>query len=130
VIASGLALLLLSVFASQLLAFWQSWHHYTQAGRQRQWTVTSFEYLDRDIRGAQRVVLTTTEIRIIHPKEVYTYRVSSENSFYRTPGNHHHFSLAIVESVRWWWEEELLWVELIYPEERYKTCYYITPDKR
>ena len=130
VIASGLALLLLSVIASQLLVFWQSWHQLTQDGRQRQWTVTAFEYLEKDIRQAQQIILTSNEIRLTLPEGNYVYRVNNENSFYRgqTSPSTYYFSLAIVDSARWWREGELVWIELTYPNESYKSCFYISGD--
>lgn len=128
-IASGLVLMLLMVLASLMILFWQYWHKDIQSTRERQWTTLAFEHLDRDIRGASRVMLTRNDMRITLADGIYIYRVSTDNSFHRSLGNTH-YALAIVDSVTWWWEGNLLWIELNYRGESYRCCYYIPPDKR
>jgi len=129
VIASGLSLLLLMVLTSMLIVFWQTWHQNIQYLHQRQWTAMAFQYLDKDMKNAQGVVLTTNEIRVTLPDGTYVYRVSVEKSFYRGLGSTF-YALALVDSARWWWEGDLLWVELTYPNESYRSCYFIPEDKR
>lgn len=129
-IASGLILLLLTVLASLFIVFWQSWHETTQDNRQRQWAAMAFEYLDRDIRASQKVSVNDSSIRVSNGP--YEYRMSSkEDSFHRKYGlNNTYYALAVVDSAVWWWEGELLWVELNFPNESYRCCYYIPEEKR
>jgi len=129
VIASGLTLLLLSVLASLLIVYWQTWHETTRSARERQWTAVAFEYLDRDIAKAERVMLTATEIRITLSEGDYVYKVGLNKSFRRGQGRSY-LAFSVVESARWWWEGELLWVELTYADASYRCCYYIPEDRR
>ncbi|MGI6364897.1 MAG: hypothetical protein ACOX2G_04005 [Bacillota bacterium] len=130
ILASGLTLVLLTILASLSIVFWQSWHETTQDNRQRQWAAMAFEYLDRDIAEASRVRTTTNEIQVKLPNDEFVYRLSgTDHSFYRGQGKIY-YALALVESVNWWWEGELLWVQLNFPDESYRCCYYIPEDKR
>lgn len=130
VIASALTLVLLTALASLLIVFWQSWHQISQGNRQRQWAAMAFEYLDRDIREAEKVLTTARFIQITHPDGIFQYKVSSNsNSFHRAEGTIF-YALALVDSANWWWEGELLWVELNFPTENYRSCYYIPEGKR
>src|SRR5690554_7857516 len=83
IIASGQVLLLLTVLASLLIIFWHNWQDNTQYSRQRQWAAMAFDYLDRDIGNAQRVVVSSNEINLHIQEDRYNYRVSPEKSFYR-----------------------------------------------
>lgn len=130
VIAAGLTLVLLTVLAALFSVFWQSWHETTQANRQRQWAAMAFEYLDRDIRDAQRVTAAGSSIDIALAQGNIEYKVSSDAvSFHRREGTTY-YALALVESVNCWWEGELLWVQLNFPGESYCCCYYVPEDKR
>jgi len=129
IIASGQVLLLLTVLASLLIIFWHNWQDNTQYSRQRQWAAMAFDYLDRDIGNAQRVVVSSNEINLHIQDDRYNYRVSPEKSFYRNLGTAY-YPLAMVDAVDWWWEGDLLWIEIIYPDESYRSCYYIPQEKR
>jgi hypothetical protein len=121
-IASAQILLLAAAVASLLGTFWQSWHGSNEASRQRQWSVVAFAYLDADLENANSVVLTASEIRVSQAKGVIVYRVTADKSFYRGLGDSF-YPLAIVDSVRWWRDGQLLWVELFFPEQTYRCCY-------
>lgn len=128
-IASGLILVLLTVLAGIFTVFWQTWHETTQDNRQRQWAAMSFEYLERDIRASNKVSVTAASIQVSNGP--YEYRMSADNnSFHRRSGGTTYYALALVDSVDWWWEGELLWVELNFPNESYCCCYYIPEEKR
>lgn len=130
VIASGLALMLLIVFTSLLIVFWQTWQENTQANHERQWAAMAFEYLDRDIRAATKVSATASIILVNTPGANYEYKVSKDTvSFHRGLGTSY-YALALVDSANWWWEGELLWIELHFPKESYRSCFYIPEDKR
>lgn len=124
VIASGLTLVLLLVLTNQLMVFWQTWQRNTEDSRRRQWAAAAFDYLDRDMRDAVKVKLSRTELRIYLPEEDYVYRVTADKSFYRGTGSRF-FPLAIVQSVQWWREEELVWVEITFDSESYRCCYHV-----
>lgn len=124
IIASGAAMLLLIAVTGQLLIFWTVWQESNQLSRQRQWAAVAFDYLDRDMKDAQRVQLFPGELRVDLEGGSYVYRVTADKSFYRATGNRY-FPLATVQSVGWWREGELVWVELVFPNECYSCCYFI-----
>lgn len=121
-IASAQVLLLAAAVSGLLVIFWQSWLESTQASRQRQWSTVAFSYLDADLRNAEKVTVTFSEIRVIQEGKEYVYRVTADKSFYRGEGSAF-YPLAKVNSVRWWQEGNLLWIEIYYPEESYRCCY-------
>lgn len=123
-VASAQILLLAAVVCGLLVTFWQTWLACNQASRQRQWSTVAFAYLDQDLRDADRVVVTSGEIRITQGSKEYLYRVTEDNSFYRGLGSAF-YPLGIVDSVSFLWERDLLWVELNYPKESYRCCYYL-----
>lgn len=121
-IASAQVLLLAAAVSGLLVIFWQSWLESTQASRQRQWSTVAFAYLDADLRNAEKVTVTFSEIRVIQEGKEYVYRVTADKSFYRGEGSAF-YPLAKVISVRWWQEGNLLWIEIYYPKESYRCCY-------
>jgi len=121
-IASAQVLLLAAAVSGLLVIFWQSWLESTLASRQRQWSTVAFAYLDADLRNAEKVTVTFSEIRVIQEGKEYVYRVTADKSFYRGEGSAF-YPLAKVNSVRWWQEGNLLWIEIYYPEESYRCCY-------
>lgn len=121
-IASAQVLLLAAAVSGLLVIFWQSWLESTQASRQRQWSTVAFAYLDADLRNAEKISVTFSEIRVIQEGKEYVYRVTADKSFYRGEGSAF-YPLAKVNSVRWWQEGNLLWIEINYPEESYRCCY-------
>ncbi|HBS94056.1 MAG TPA: hypothetical protein DG577_03715 [Firmicutes bacterium] len=121
-IASGQVLLLAAAVSGLLVIFWQSWLKSTQASLQRQWSTVAFAYLDADLRNAEKVTVTFSEIRVIQEGKEYVYQVTADKSFYRGEGSAF-YPLAKVDSVRWWQEGNLLWIEIYYPEESYRCCY-------
>lgn len=129
VIASGLALMLLIVFTSLLVVYWQIWQENTQANRERQWAAMAFEYLCLDIREAHKVSATASSIQVTTADGNFEYKVSKDNaSFHRGRGSSY-YALALVDSVNWWWEGDLLWLELNFPNETYRSCFYIPEEK-
>lgn len=127
VLASGLTLVLLLVLTNQLMFLWSVWRQNTEYSRQRQWAAAAFDYLDRDMGDAVRVKLAKTELRVCLIEEDYVYRVTSDKSFYRGTGSRF-FPLAIVQSVQWWREGELVWVEINFEGESYRCCYLVPED--
>ncbi|HBI55237.1 MAG TPA: hypothetical protein DDY38_00170 [Firmicutes bacterium] len=121
-IASGQVLLLAAAVSGLLVIFWQSWLKSTQASLQRQWSTVAFAYLDADLRNAEKVTVTFSEIRVIQEGKEYVYQVTADKSFYRGEGSAF-YPLAKVDSVRWWQEGNLLWIEIYYPAESYRCCY-------
>lgn len=121
-IASAQILLLAAVVTGLLVTFWQIWLDSNRASQQRQWSTVAFAYLDQDLKSAERVVITSSAIRVFLPGEEYAYTVTSDKSFYRGKGQAY-YPLALVEDVRWWQEGSLLWVEIFYPQESYRCCY-------
>lgn len=129
-IAAGLTLVLLTVLASLLSVFWQTWHETVQDNRQRQWAAMAFQYLDRDLESAQRALVSDEAIGITLAQGIVEYKVSKDTlSFHRRRGTTYD-ALALVDSVNWWWEGELLWVQLNFPGESYRCCYHVPQDKR
>lgn len=121
-IASAQILLLAAAVTGLLVTFWQVWHESNQASRQRQWTTVAFAYLDADLRNAEKVIVTASNIRVVQADMENIYQVTTDKSFYRGEGSAY-YPLAIVDSVRWWQEGDLLWVEIIFPGESYRCCY-------
>lgn len=121
-IASAQILLLAAAVSGLLVTFWQCWFESNEASRQRQWSTVAFAYLDADLKNAERVFVTASNIRVIQEDEEYIYQVTTDKSFYRGQGSAY-YSLAIVDSVRWWQEGKLLWIEIIFPGESYRCCY-------
>lgn len=121
-IAAAQVLVLAAVVCTLLVTFWQTWLEHTEASRQRQWSTVAFAYLDQDLRDADKVYVTATEVRIIQGNKECIYRVTADNSFYRGLGSAF-YPLGIVESVSFQLQGDLLRVELNFPGESYRCCY-------
>lgn len=127
-IASGQILLLAATVTAMLSLFWQSWHGATEASHQRQWSTATFAYFEEDLAMADRVVVSPTLLKILTPEGDYVYCMTGDKSFYRGQGSAF-YPLAKVDSVNWQLEGDLLWLELIFPDESYG-CYFYLGGKR
>lgn len=127
-LAAAQVLILAAVVCALLVTFWQTWLEKNEASRQRQWVTVAFAYLDQDLRDADQVFVTASELRILQGNREYIYRVTAENSFYRGLGSAF-YPLGIVESVSFRLEGDLLWVELNFSRESYRCCYFLEGNK-
>lgn len=123
-IAAAQVLILAAVVCALLVTFWQTWLKYNEACRQRQWAAVAFAYLDQDLRDAEEVLVTASELRIVQENRECIYRVTAEKSFYRGLGSAY-YPLGIVESVSFRRKGDLLWAELYFPGECYRCCYFL-----
>lgn len=128
VIASGLILMLLTAVVSQVLVFWQVWQQTTEFGRQRQWAAMTFEFLDKDMANSLQVVVDPSVLQITLPDGTAFYRVTAGDSLYRVVDGVYS-PLALVDTAVWWREGNLVWVELVFPGNTYRCCYFAAEDE-
>lgn len=122
-VAGGLSLALLTLTATQLLVFWQTWQGVNTTLHQRQWAVVAFEYLERDQLQAGEIICGE-KLLISGEAGTVSYNVTAEGSFYRRSGETY-FPLAYdLRSASWRQEGPVLWLALEFSDgDSYRTCF-------